>query len=93
MADFILLVIASTLSSVFAQAPGDSSSLCVDKFYGKDLILNPFFSMHPVYPSNVRPLMDSRDYINLLDIPDPVWQQVDNDTNNDNTTVTYVSSE
>ena len=94
MADFILLVIASTLSSVFAQAPGDSSSLCVDKFYnnGTALIPNPFFSLHPVYPSNVRPLMDSSDYVNLLDTPNPVWQQVDNDINNDIETITMVSS-
>ena len=94
MMDFRLLVIASTLSCVFAQAPGDSASLCVDKFYnnGTALVPNPFFGLHPVYRSNVRPLMDSRDYVNLLDTPNPVWQQVDNDTSNAADTITNVSS-
>ena len=92
--DFRLLLVASTLTCVFAQAPGDSASLCVDESYnnGTALVPNPFFGLHPVYPSNVRPLMDSRDYVQLLDTPNAVWQQVDNDTNNAADTITNVSS-
>ena len=94
MMDFRLLVVASTLSCVFTQAPGDSASLCVEKLYsnGTTLVPNPFFALHPVYRANVRQLMDSRDYVNLLDTPNPVWQQVDNDTNNAADTYTSVSS-
>ena len=51
MMDFRLLVVASTLSSVFTQAPGDSATLCVEKLYnnGTALVTNPFFALHPVY--------------------------------------------
>ena len=50
--------------------------------------------MRPTYADNVRPLMDSRDYVVLLQgsegahIP---WQQVDNDNNNVVTHFTEVS--
>ena len=90
---FRIFVVASTLSCVFSQAPGDSASLCVEKLYnnGTALVPNWFFTLHPVYRAIVRPLMDSRDYVNLLDT-NPVWQQVDNDTNNAADTITSVSS-
>ena len=42
---------------------------------------NVFFTSI-TYPANQHPLMDSRDYVALLDGPNPTWQQVDNDNNN-----------
>ena len=55
-----------------SQAPGDADTFCT-----VDLV-----SQHPIYPNNIRVLMDSADYQNLLrenTIPDPVWQTVDVD--------------
>ena len=89
----IWLVLAlSFVSCVASQAPGDGDSLCLDEFI--DGVKNPFFTLGPTYADNVRPLMDSRDYVVLLQgietayIP---WQQVDNDNNNSNEIVTEVS--
>ena len=56
------------ISSVLAQAPGDGDAPCVET--------------GARYAANVRVLMDSRDYIDLLQGEKPVWQQVDNDNNN-----------
>ena len=71
---FIVLVVAS-YQLAGAQAPGDISRVCV-ALRAANVSLVP-------YPANVRPLMDSRDYENLLpDRFDPVWQRVDNDSNN-----------
>ena len=87
-----LLLVFSFVSRVVAQAPGDGDNLCTDEFInGKG---NPFFMNRPTYADNERPLMDSRDYIVLLEggemsyIP---WQQVDNDHNNTDQVVTNVS--
>ena len=87
-----LVLALSFVSCVVSQAPGDGDSLCVDEFIdGQE---NPFFTFRPTYADNVRPLMDSRDYVFLLQgsqtahIP---WQQVDNDNNNSNEIVTEVS--
>ena len=55
-----------------SQAPGDADTFCT-----VDLV-----SQHPVYPNNIRVLMDSADYLNLIrdnTNPDPVWQTVDED--------------
>ena len=91
---FKLFLTASVVSCVFSQAPGDGDSLCVDPVVnnGTALVPNVFFAQRPPYPANVRPLMDSRDYLILLDDPNPTWQQVDNDTSNDGTTATHVST-
>ena len=73
------------------QAPGDGAPLCTEEII--DGIPNPFFNNHPVYTANERPLMDSRDYIRLLQesgtayIP---WQSVDRDNNNTVDVVTEV---
>ena len=84
-----LTVLLCALSYVIAQAPGDGDPLCVDEvFNGED---NPFFDLHPTYAANERPLMDSRDYISLLQ-GNPTWQMVDNDNNNTGTVITSVSS-
>ena len=90
---FKLFLLASFLSCVCSQAPGDGDSLCVDQLVdnGTALVPNPF--LHPSYPVNVRPLMDSRDYLSLLDDPNPAWQQVDNDTSNSGGVPTHVGHE
>ena len=76
-----LVLVLSFVSCVLSQAPGDGDPLCVQEVV--DGITSPFFSLHPTYPANERPLMDSRDYIALLQVGNPpVWQHVDNDNNN-----------
>ena len=86
-----LVLVLSFVSCVLSQAPGDGDPLCVQEVV--DGITSPFFALHPTYPANERPLMDSRDYIALLQWGNPpVWQQVDNDQNNtaeDATNVRY----
>ena len=90
---FKLFLIVCFVNCVFSQAPGDGDSVCVDPVVdnGTALVPNPFFSLRPNYPANVRPLMDSRDYLSLLDDPNPTWQQVDNDTSNSGGDATHVS--
>ena len=70
----VLLAVASyQLAS--AQAPGDTSQVCLDLRAEGIAILG--------YPPNVKPLMDSRNYENLLPFhQSPVWQRVDRDNNN-----------
>ena len=73
---------------VTAQAPGDEDVLCTEMLpsIGRNVIVNP---------PNVKPLMDSSHYEDLL-LPaatsdPPVWQQVDNDNNNQIGLATSVS--
>ena len=72
---FVVRVLLITLQLVgwsASQAPGDADTFCT-----VDLV-----SQHPVYPNNIRVLMDSADYQNLIrenTSPDPVWQTVDVD--------------
>ena len=76
------------------QAPGDGSPLCTDEMV--DGMANPFFANHPVYSPSERPLMDSRDYIRLLEGGAGVylpWQSVDRDNNNSNMFITEVNAE
>ena len=55
---------------------------------------NPFFATRPTYGPNERPLMDSRDYVGLLQGGDNIpWQTVDNDDNNTAGVPTSVSVE
>ena len=73
---FSILAVASyQLAS--AQAPGDTSQVCLDlRAAGLETYIVG-------YPPNVKPLMDSRDYENLIpDHQSAVWQRVDRDTNN-----------
>ena len=87
-----VVLVLSFVSCVLSQAPGDGDPFCIQEVV--DGITSPFFPRHPTYPANERPLMDSRDYAGLLQGGEPpVWQQVDNDTNNtaeDVTNVRYV---
>ena len=65
-----------------SQAPGDGDVQC------RDGDLNPLFALE----LNERPLMDSRDYVTLLnEAGGGAWQQVDNDNNNSVGFVTEVS--
>ena len=64
-----------------AQAPGDEDSFCTEFL--------PSLGVNILdYPPEVKPLMDSRHYRQLLP---PVWQQVDNDNNNPSGITTNVS--
>ena len=69
------------LSCGISQAPGDGDPLCVDATINGTP--NPFFT-NLTYLANERPLMDSRDYVALLDGDNSPWQQVDNDDNDTN---------
>ena len=58
------------IGSSCSQAPGD----------GDDFCFTTLGSLHPTYFAYMRPIMDSRDYRNLLESgSNPVWQQVDVD--------------
>ena len=59
---------------IMAQAQGDGDSLCTDEIVNG--MTNPFFFRRPSYGASERPLMDSRDYVGLLQGPMP-WQSVD----------------
>ena len=84
MAFCLQLQLATVLSvltcCVLAQAPGDGDAFC-------DVNQNDTIPA----PGNVRVLMDSRDYVDLLQGENPVWQQVDNDRNNAEDVATSVS--
>ena len=73
---------------VMAQAPGDGDPLCTDEVVNGTT--NPFFPNRPTYSASERPLMDSRDYVGLLQGTMP-WQSVDNDDNNPAGIATSVS--
>lgn len=88
----ILLAGLALVSCIQGQAPGDGDPLCTEEIV--DGMMNPFFTIHPGYSANERPLMDSRNYIRLLPpsgfsyLP---WQSVDRDNNNTTEIVTEVS--
>ena len=82
-----LAFFVSFLSRVLSQAPGDGDSFCVDAIING--VPNVFFT-NITYPADERPLMDSRDYVTLLQGDNPKWQQVDNDNNNDHEISTHV---
>ena len=91
MSPVVLALFLAIAPFVHGQAPGDGSDLCTeDSIQG---FPNPFFEIHPVYSASERPLMDSRDYLRLLqgngDIDVP-WQSVDMDNNNSNALITEV---
>ena len=88
----LVLLMGHAGRSIRDQAPGDGDALCTDEIvYG---MTNPFFANRPVYSASERPLMNSRDYVRLLqgsgDVYIP-WQSVDRDNNNTNEQVTRVS--
>ena len=66
----LIIPLALVIGWSYSQAPGD----------GDDFCFTTLGSLHPTYFANMRPIMDSRDYINLLEPgSNPVWQQVDVD--------------
>ena len=79
------------LLSVVGQAPGDGDPICTDEVING--MANPFFATRPTYSPNERPLMDSRDYVGLLQGGDIPWQSIDNDNNNTDEVATSVSVE
>ena len=78
----IVTMVLSLLSGwCCAQVPGDEDPHCTETL--------PSIGVNILdYPPEVKPLMDSRNYQQLLP---PVWQQVDNDNNNPGSTTTNVS--
>ena len=73
----ILLFLSVLLSVASAVTPGDEHSFCTDR------LINDNEITPPQYPSNVKILMDSYNYIDLLPPHEfAVWMQVDNDDNN-----------
>ena len=88
----LLVLVLRFACCIVSQAPGDGDPLCVDEAINGEE--NPFFALRPTYADNVRPLMDSRDYVVLLTEDETAhipWQQVDNDNNNTDRVVTEVS--
>ena len=82
----IVTIVLSSLSGwSCAQAPGDAELFCTEELPSVGVnILD--------YPPEVKPLMDSRHYRQLLPPSSgAVWQKVDNDTNNPSGTRTSVS--
>ena len=73
-------VVVSLVSCVVAQAPGDGDELCVSAII--DGMVNPFYNDPSSYADNERVLMDSWNYVSLLQGSDRTWQSVDNDDNN-----------
>ena len=78
------------VSRTEAQAPGDGEPICTEEVVNE--MMSPYFATRPAYSPNERPLMDSRDYIGLLqggnNLP---WRTVDNDDNNTVGVATAVS--
>ena len=71
----VLLILLFSLPITSAQAPGDEDEFCSSPNEVKE---------HPVFPNNVKILMDSFNYINLLsrsNVTVVPWQQVENDDN------------
>ena len=88
---FFLIVLLGLVRLIVAQAPGDGDELCRSVLFEGQL--NPFFN-NPTYAANARPLMDSKDYVGLLQGQAPEnlpWQSVDIDNNNNPEFITAVS--
>ena len=81
----VILLQLTLLRETFAQAPDDADPFCTVTLPGIGInILD--------YALEVKPLMDSRHYQNLLPPhANAVWQDVDNDNNNPVGTSTDVS--
>ena len=84
-----LLLLATVIIMVTTQAPGDEDKLCT--------VTLPSLGVNViVYPPNMKPLMDSSHYDDLLPPAStsdpPVWQEVDNDNNNPAALITNVSN-
>ena len=81
----ILIFIAVTAQPVAGVAPGDEKQQCRD-------IRESGLAPLPAYSANMKVLMDSWNYLNLLSPrTGAVWDQVDNDINNSEGITTNVS--
>ena len=80
-----VVIVFTQFGRSIAQAPVDADPFCTETLPGIGVnILD--------YAPEVKPLMDSRHYQNLLPPhADAVWQRVDNDNNNPPGTTTNVS--
>ena len=68
------LFLTSLLSVISAIAPGDENMICTHSL-----------NVNHTHPSNVKVLMDSYNYIHLLEVQpngSPLWRYMDNDRNN-----------
>ena len=85
MAPFLLALSLQFYTVVTTVSPGDEEIICESlRAQGAAPI--------PAYSANMRVLMDSWNYRNLLPPRiGAVWDQVDNDKNNDATVITNVS--
>ena len=83
----ILYVLAAMLvASTHGEAPGDEHAIC-------DVLRSLGTVPTPDYDPTMVILMDTWNYQNLLPPrSEAVWQQVDNDTNNDEQFTTNVST-
>ena len=83
------LLVLTTLreaAAIDGVAPGDEDQLCTETLQAAGVFSRPY------YPTNIKVLMDSYNYETLLPPQqNPVWQQVDLDTNNPPGTTTNVS--
>ena len=87
MAPFLLALLLHLCTIVASVAPGDDDQQLCERL--RALQAAPI----PAYSANMRVLMDSWNYQNLL--PDrlgAVWDQVDNDVNNHELGTTNVSN-
>ena len=81
----LLVSVAAVMATSAGVAPGDEEALC-------EQIRANGAAPTPAYSSNMRVLMDSWNYQNLLPPrTGAVWDQVDNDMNNDPSLTTNVS--
>ena len=80
-----VVIVFTRFERSVAQAPGDADPVCTETL--------PSFGVNILdYAPEVKPLMDSRHYQNLLPPHEgAVWQKVDNDNNNPSGTSTDVS--
>ena len=77
----IVCVMLLLLCLAGSQAPGDGDQVCIDS------------SFHPEYEDHTHPLMDSRDYIQVLPrTNDGPWQKLNLDENNQDNQKTEVST-
>ena len=81
----------SVVSRTEAQAPGDGDPICTEEVVNG--MMSPYFAIRPAYSPNQRPLIDSRDYVGLLQGGDIPWQSIDIDNNNTAGVATAVSVE
>ena len=81
----ILVLLAVVVTTFAGVAPGDEDPLC-EQLRARGI------ASTPAYSANMRVLMDSWNYHNLLPVrTGSVWDQVDNDENNPSETTTNVS--